>query len=225
LVYRITNTVNGKIYIGCHQAVDVEDGYMGSGLALLRAQRKYGIDKFVREILFDCSSKEEMYAKEYELVEFGPHSYNLMRGGYGGAMSAESQAKAVATRFKRGAWFSEDGIARIAEANRRLRLGTKQTEETKRKISEGCKGKPAPNKGKPTSEETKRKLSAALKGRKVRGHKHTEEWKAHMSALFKGRKLGRPIVYTPELRAHRAAKQREVMARRRQAAAVAQVSS
>ena len=220
LVYRLTNTVNGKIYIGCHKTVDVDDGYMGSGVALAHAKRKYGIEKFVREVLFDFETSAEMYAKERELVEFGSHSYNLMQGGFGGAMSPASQAKAVATRRQRfDRYFSKEGLARAVEANRRLRLGTKRSEEEKQKIAAALKGRPGHSKGKPLSEETKRKLSIALKGRAGRGcgFTHTEEWKARMSALFKGRKLGRVVVYTPELRARRAEKQREIEARKRQA--------
>jgi len=84
LVYKITNTVNNKIYIGCHKTKDKNDGYFGSGKYLKNAINKHGIDKFIKEILFEATSAEEMFEKEKELVEIGPHTYNLKEGGFGG---------------------------------------------------------------------------------------------------------------------------------------------
>lgn len=84
LIYKISNNVNGKFYIGCHKTKNKNDGYMGSGVALRRAYDKYGIENFTKEILFECGSSEEMFEKEKDLVEIGSHTYNLMEGGHGG---------------------------------------------------------------------------------------------------------------------------------------------
>lgn len=45
--------------------------------------------------MFEASSEKEMFDKERELVEIGPHSYNLKEGGYGGSsfMSHETRKK------------------------------------------------------------------------------------------------------------------------------------
>lgn len=87
-VYKITNTINNKIYIGVHQSESLNDDYMGSGTLLKRSQQKYGIEHFKKEILFVYDNKDNMYAKERELVneEFIQQSnnYNLKVGGYGG---------------------------------------------------------------------------------------------------------------------------------------------
>jgi hypothetical protein len=84
LVYKITNTINNKVYIGCHKTKDKNDGYFGSGKYLKNAINKHGVDKFIKEIIFEASSSEEMFEKEKELVEIGTHTYNLKRGGDGG---------------------------------------------------------------------------------------------------------------------------------------------
>ena len=88
LVYKTTCLVNGKIYIGQHQTYDLNDDYLGSGILLKRAIEKYGKENFKREILFECSSVEEMNAKEAELVneDFLKRKdvYNLKEGGEGG---------------------------------------------------------------------------------------------------------------------------------------------
>lgn len=88
LVYKTTNKINGKIYIGAHKTKDLDDGYMGSGTYIRSAFAKYGRDNFSIEILFRCESEKEMFEKEAEIVneEFIKlkSNYNLMPGGKGG---------------------------------------------------------------------------------------------------------------------------------------------
>lgn len=85
IVYKTTCLINNKYYIGCHKTSALEDGYFGSGRALLSAVEKHGIQNFTREILCLCSSQEEMFVKEKELVTEeivrDRKSYNLKIGG------------------------------------------------------------------------------------------------------------------------------------------------
>jgi len=83
-IYKITNKINDKIYIGKHVTKNLEDGYMGSGKLIKRAIKKYGPDNFIKEILFICENEADMNNKEKDLVSIGEHSYNLCLGGQGG---------------------------------------------------------------------------------------------------------------------------------------------
>jgi hypothetical protein len=87
-LYRITNTINGKIYVGIHRTNNLNDGYMGSGTVLKRAQTKHGINNFKKEILDTFENPEDMYIAETKLVneEFVSRNdtYNIKKGGHGG---------------------------------------------------------------------------------------------------------------------------------------------
>jgi hypothetical protein len=87
-IYKITNLLNGKIYIGSHKTKEVNDQYMGSGKYLRRSMAKNGIENFKKEILFVFDNPDEMYAKEAELVNedflANENTYNLKVGGFGG---------------------------------------------------------------------------------------------------------------------------------------------
>lgn len=87
-IYKITNTINNKIYIGKHQTTNTMDNYMGSGKVLLSAIAKYGVHNFKKEIIHVYETEEEMNQKEAEIVteEFCRRgdTYNLAPGGKGG---------------------------------------------------------------------------------------------------------------------------------------------
>jgi len=83
-IYKITNKINGKYYIGKHQTTNLNDGYMGSGKILNYAIKKYGIENFTKEILFIYDNEAEMNAAEKKLVVISEETYNLCEGGKGG---------------------------------------------------------------------------------------------------------------------------------------------
>jgi hypothetical protein len=86
-VYKLTNVVNGKIYIGVHRTDNLDDGYMGSGNLLAKAKNKYGTDNFKKEIIEFFPTYKEALEAEKELVTIDfineNTNYNLKEGGYG----------------------------------------------------------------------------------------------------------------------------------------------
>ena len=88
IIYKTTNLINNHFYIGKHQCKTLNDGYLGSGIKLKQAIKKYGKENFKREVLFIFDNEEDMTNKEKELVteELVKDSmcYNLTIGGEGG---------------------------------------------------------------------------------------------------------------------------------------------
>lgn len=85
-VYQITNLIDGKKYIGQHYG-RVDDNYLGSGLLIMAAVRKYGAENFKKEILCICKTREEVSEQEINYIQEtdainSPEYYNLAGGGY-----------------------------------------------------------------------------------------------------------------------------------------------
>ncbi len=87
-LYEIKNLINGKIYVGVHKTSNMDDGYMGSGIAIRNAIFKYGAGNFSKTILESFENSGDMFHREKEIVteEFlaRADTYNLRRGGTGG---------------------------------------------------------------------------------------------------------------------------------------------
>lgn len=90
IIYETTNTINGKKYIGKHITENLDDGYLGSGIVLNRAIKKYGKEAFVRKTLLTCDNEKDLILKEKEFVTIkivlDEMYYNVALGGYGGAI-------------------------------------------------------------------------------------------------------------------------------------------
>ena len=160
-IYKTTNLVNDKIYIGKHQTENINDSYYGSGKALKASIKKYGKDSFKKEILFVFDTEVEMNQKEVEIIteEFVARTdtYNMGVGGEGGAHfkgkkhSLEARKKISKANEERD-WSCLEG--RVPKNK-----GKKDSEETRKRKATSARKRP------PMSEETKRKISESLKNK------------------------------------------------------------
>ena len=87
IIYKTTNLINSKIYIG--QDKKNNPNYFGSGKILQIAIEKYGVENFNKEILEECESKESLNEREKYWINFYNSTdreigYNISLGGDGG---------------------------------------------------------------------------------------------------------------------------------------------
>lgn len=150
VIYKTTNLVNGKQYIGRDSRN--RNGYLGSGSLLKKAMRKYGKENFKKEILEVCSSHEELIERESYWLNYydagnNPDFYNMHNLSAG----------------------SGKGQPRGCRGEKHYLYGKSIPPETRKKMGEsrsgernpmyGIRGEKNPNYGRKPSDETKRKLA------------------------------------------------------------------
>ncbi len=62
IIYKTTNLINGKFYVG--KDASNNPNYYGSGLLLAKAIKKYGKENFKKEILEECQSLKDLNIRE-----------------------------------------------------------------------------------------------------------------------------------------------------------------
>jgi hypothetical protein len=205
--YMITNTQNGKSYIGITTRTVSRRWYEhcfvknSCGQLLNKAINKYGKDSFIIETIASAKTLKDLKEIEKQLIDQNqtkvPHGYNLTNGGDGlfGYKFTEEQKKRNGDA-KRGIKASEETKKKMQQSHlgeKNHFYGKKHTEETKRKNAEAHIGNQAMF-GKTHSQETRNKISKALTGQ---GRPHTEEAKKKISLAHMGKKQGSP---SPETR-------------------------
>ena len=159
IIYKTTNLVNGKIYIG--QDKNNNPAYLGSGKILHLAFQKHGVENFNKEILEECESVQELNEREKHWISFYNSTdrkigYNIALGGNGGDTISNHPNKDEIRR-KHSKWMIENNPTR----------GKKKTEEHIERWKESYVGKYRgennPNFGSKRSESSKDKMSKARK--------------------------------------------------------------
>ncbi len=217
IIYRITNQLDGKPYVG--QTVrTIEERFQEHAKAdsyIGRAICAHGVENFSCEVIEECDNREQLNEREIfwiaELNSKHPNGYNLTDGGEGTAgvertpetrakISAAKKNPSAETRAKmsavhKGKPLSDEHRAKIGASGK----GRKNSPETKAKMSAVHKGVPkspehkaklaAANTGKKASAETKAKMSAKHKGKR-----HTQEARAKITAAKTGKPRSKETV-------------------------------
>jgi len=132
IIYKTTNLVNNKIYIGQHNT-SADDGYLGSGSILGKSIKKYNRENFKREILecctsFDVNEKEIYWIKELSATD-RKIGYNITLGGDG--------VKGMIGQLNHfyGKHHSEETKKIISASSVKIHTGRKRSKTTKEKIA------------------------------------------------------------------------------------------
>jgi group I intron endonuclease len=148
IVYKITNKINGKVYIGqtsrtlkARWEQHIRNANKGTKTKFYNALRKYGADNFTVETLCRAYSNEELNDLEIYYI----HKYDSIRTGY----------NMIDARYTNVMDFDD------VKEKHRIRV---QSEENRHKISESMKKKIAD--GKFFTEDHRSKLSQKAKGNK-----------------------------------------------------------
>lgn len=161
LVYRATNKINGKCYIGIttktleYRKITHQKAAKYVNRKFYNVMNKYGFDNFEWDVLEECNSISELLERECYYID----KYNSMSVGYNLTSGGE---------FKKE--YSDDSIEKMSEAriewhksNQNGFKGKTHSAETKRILSDKAMGRTSPNKNKELSETHKANLSKSQK--------------------------------------------------------------
>ena len=129
VIYKTTNLVNDKIYIG--QDKNNNPNYLGSGKKLKRAIKKYGKNNFLKEVIEICDSEELLNEREIFWISYYKSTdrktgYNISDGSKEGDRRLGYNSLIKKGRYK--TWLEKYGKE---EADRKHH-------EWKQKISDYC---------------------------------------------------------------------------------------
>jgi len=169
IIYLTRCLVNGKLYVGLHTKGDKD--YLGSGMFLLRAIKKYGKENFIRADLDTFLELAEGQAKERRWIAAlnskVPAGYNLNDGGEG-SFNPSEETRAKMRAAKLGKLLSDAHKAKISAKMSVVMTGKHPSDKTRAKMSMAQKGN--------------------FSGRGNKGNRHTNATKAKMSKAHIGLK-------------------------------------
>lgn len=181
-VYKWTNQINGRWYIGSHEGNET-DGYIGSGKAFMNAVKKHGIVNFVREIIYkgdDFRKYEGELLTELDAMH-DPMSYNLINDGIGASGKDNPAYGRTGDKHpmfgkhhteKTKAIIAQKATNRIVSLKTRQKLKDALTPERRKQIGKISK---AFLTGKTKTQSSKQQISRTLKEKLPASAKFTHE--------------------------------------------------
>lgn len=146
-IYKITNNLNQKVYIGKHKydKPELDKYYITSGKYITDSINKYGIENFTREIIDTAETEAELNLREkYHIKKCNskvPNGYNLTDGADGLSNPSSAVRKVMSVKAKERKYSKETLQKRSASLKKVI-----HTEEWLNKISTSLKGrKPSEN--------------------------------------------------------------------------------
>jgi hypothetical protein len=140
-IYKTTNCINGKVYIGKSEK-PFNKNYYGSGILLEKAIKKYGKHNFKIEVLEQLLTIDELNNREkYWIKYYSDNSYNLAEGGTGGwttkhysSEQKESYSKLLSSK-RIGKTHTIDTIEKLKKMHSGKNFGdSKKVSETVKKL-------------------------------------------------------------------------------------------
>ena len=135
-IYKITNKVNGKIYIGKDEASN--PSYYGSGKLIRRAMKLYGKDSFEKEIVEEVERRELLCEREIYWISFYSSTdrktgYNIAKGGDGrDTLTNHPDLTAIRNKISNtltGRIFTEEHLANLKKNHPKLTMEEKNMDK------------------------------------------------------------------------------------------------
>ena len=124
-IYKTTNLINGKIYIGQHMGRKFDKYYYGSGIVIKRAIKKYGRENFKVKILYRAKIYKRLSEAEIIFIDIYNSTnpkigYNRTLGGEGGTLGRRhtEKEKIKVSNSLKGHFVSEETRIKLSKSQK-----------------------------------------------------------------------------------------------------------
>jgi group I intron endonuclease len=148
-IYKITNEINGHFYIGytklsLQKRLKLHTKATTTKMPIVSAIKKYGINNFIIELLYEFNNKLDATNCEIKLIEELKPNYNVHMGGTGGPMYGPMNG--MYGKKHTDEWLKDKSQSMLGEKN--PMFNKTHTDEVKKTLSKMKMGKIPWNKGK-----------------------------------------------------------------------------